>query len=570
MASHILVIMIVGIALTIIAARRRLSIQPPLLLAGVGLLASLLLDLPEFELPPDLLLSIVLPPLIYSAAQAFSFVSFMRRLRSILNLGVLLVLVTAFAIAGVVSWVLPAITLPVALIVGAVVAPPDAVSAVAIGSKLGLPQRLMTVLKGESLINDAAALTIFTLAVAAATGAHNFIEAPIPYFLYAFVVGMVLGLLIAALVDLIRRRLENATLVTALAILTPFACYGLAEELGASGVMAVVFAGFALGHNASDLNFAGRLQEREVWHVVDKLLETFVFGYLGLQFPGAVIDAQASGYPVGQLIAAAAAVLVVAIVVRIAFVMGTAAIGQAQYRRRLARPQRAPPAPAAVARGDGRAARRDLRRAQREARRSMPPGEPLSWRENVVLAWTGMRGVVTVAAAAGTPLLTAAGDALPGREIILPLAFSAAIGTLLLQGLTLPWLIRLVRIDDRADVAYRRDQFALARRIQNDATVEVVAGFRDLDTTETDLRRAQRLLRAAQLSAEFGSESADERSGRILEVIRAVLAARRKALIGARDGLLLDDEILREVLEQLDLQQAVVARRDPETADAPD
>ena len=544
--SHILAVMIAAIALTILAEKR--GIQPPLLLAAVGVLASFIPGLPRAELAPHVILGLVLPPLLYSAAVDFSFASFIRRIGSILNLGVVLVVVTTAAAGFALGWALPALSLPIAFILGAVVAPPDAVSAVSIGRKLGLPRRLMTILKGESLINDAAALTLFSVAVAAATGRHSFIDSVALYFLYAAGLGTAVGIVLGLVVHRIRKRLENPTLITALAIIVPFAAYGLAEELHASGVMAVVFAGFTLGHNATDLAFAGRIQEREVWRVIDALLEAFAFAYMGLQLPFAIEAARASGFDLAKVSLAAILVLAVVIGTRIAWVMATALLARARHRllaRKLAR------------------------------RGKEPRTAPLSWRENLVLSWTGMRGVVTLAAAAGTPLLTAAGEPLVGREIILPVAFTVAIGTLLLQGMTLPWLIGRLAIGDPREADYAKAQMAHARRVIDATTVSVIAELREKANPEVDIRLATQMLRRARRAAEehdgelpAGSapRRADHRD-KILAIARTVLAEQRQALIAERDADRLDDEVLREVLEDIDLEQAVIARRSERLAE---
>ncbi|QCI67418.1 cation:proton antiporter [Phreatobacter stygius] len=550
-ASHILIVIIAAIALTIFADKR--GIQAPLLLAAVGLAASFIPGLPRTQLEPGIILGLVLPPLLYSAAVDFSFFSFMKRIGSILNLGVALVVLTTAAAGLALGWALPALSLPAAFILGAVVAPPDAVSAVSIGRKLGLPNRLMTILKGESLVNDAAALTLFSVAVAAATGRHNFIDNATLYFLYAAGVGSAVGIVLGLVVHRIRRQLANPTLITALAIVVPFTAYALAEELHASGVMAVVFAGFTLGHNATELTFAGRIQEREVWRVIDTLLEAFVFAYMGLQLPFVIEDARASGFDLTKLSVAAGLVLAVVIVMRIAWVMLTAVLARQRHRRRMARLA-----------GTARA---------RAMARSL--AEPLSWRENLVLSWTGMRGVVTLAAAAGTPLLTVAGQPLAGREAILPVAFTVAIATLLLQGLTLPWLIKTLAIGDAREADYVRAQMAYARKVIDEATVAVLADMREQRNPEVDIRFAAQMLRRARRAAEAhdedlpggGTAKMDERRDKILTIARAVLAGQRHALIAERDAERLDDEILREVLEDIDLEQAVIARRSERSAE---
>jgi len=535
-ASQILIVMIGAIALTIFAERRQ--IQAPLLLAAVGLGVSFIPALPRTELAPEILLGIVLPPLLYSAALDFSFFSFMRRLGQILNLGVLLVIATALAASVVTGWLLPALSVPMALLLGAVIAPPDAVSAVAIGRKLSLPSRLMTVLKGESLINDAAALTLFAVAVATTVGTPNFIASPWLYFLYASVVGVIVGIIIGAFAHRIRSALPNPTLVTALAVLVPFTAYLLAEELNASGVMAVVFAGFVIGHNSARLGYAGRIQEREVWRVIDALLEAFVFAYMGLQLRFVLEDAAASGFDNAELAIAALALLATVIVVRIVWILVWGLIQRYRHRRWIAR---------------GRPMRR----------RRGPVPEPLSWRENAVLSWSGMRGVVTLAAAAGTPLVTAAGLPVEGREAVVPLAFAVAIGTLLLQGLTLPWLIKRLDIDNSDEAEYVRKQLAHANLVARKASVDVLAGYRTGEADPRTVAIAERLFERisaaddSAFEAGFGGRREVEATG----IARAMLAGQRQALVAERDAERLDDEVLRAMLQTIDMEQAVLASR---------
>lgn len=280
MFAQILIVIVVAIAITAFAERR--NFQPVLLVAMVGLVASFLPGMPRLELEPEIILGVVLPPMLFSAARDFSFSEFVRRMGSITNLGVFLVFATTVAVGSAAVIVIPDMSPLAALVLGAVIAPPDAVSAIAIGRRAALPQALMTVLKGESLINDAAALTLFTVLVATASGTHAFIDNIILYFLYAAVVGIVLGLLLGNLAQVARRRLGSPALATAISVIVPFAAYLLAEELHASGVLAVVAAGFALGHHAAESGYAERIQEGQFWRTVDTLLETFVFAYIGL------------------------------------------------------------------------------------------------------------------------------------------------------------------------------------------------------------------------------------------------------------------------------------------------
>lgn len=554
MVSQILIVMIAAIAVTLIAERR--GIQAPLLLALVGLAASFIPRLPRLELEPEIILTVVLPPLLFSAASEFSLISFVRRLGSIFNLGVFLVAVTTAVVGAVAAGIMPGMTLGVALVLGAVVSPPDAVTAVAVGRKLKLPSRLMTVLKGESLINDAAALTLFTFAAASVSGAHLLIPNLFLYLLYSAVVGIVVGLAIAVIVQRLRRRLTNPSLATVLSVLVPFVAYILAEEIGASGVLAVVAAGFSLGHNATAATYDARIQERQFWRTADALLEAFVFAYIGLQFRWVIEDAQEKGFDLLQLLGLSLLVLLAVIVVRVAWVFFTA--GLSRWRARANAERLAHPRPA----------RRGRERPQRlgrpgPARRERQGGfellPPFTWQENLVIAWTGMRGVVTLAAAAGIPLVTATGAAFPGRDVIQVVAFVVTIGTLLIQGLTLPWLIGTLKVADPNEEKLRTAQRKLGDDLARQATLAAITAFRDRQTDERPRRMADMMLKRIEAQRQRDSEPMASAGDELLGSLAGeMLTARRAALIKARDDRLLDDEVMREMLEEMDFEQAVM------------
>lgn len=535
MFAEILLVVIVAIAITAVAERR--NVQPALLVAIVGLGASFLPGLQRLELEPDVILGVVLPPLLFSAASDFSFTSFARRLGSIVNLGVFLVFASAIGVALVATWTVPGLPFAAALVLGAIVAPPDAVAAIAIGRKAGLPSGLMTVLKGESLINDAAALTLLAVAVAATAGTRAFIDNTALYFLYAAVVGILLGLVIGQCAQYARRRLSNPSLATVISVIVPFAAYLVAEELHASGVLAVVAAGFALGHHGTQSGYEERMQERQFWRTIDTLLETFVFAYIGLQLRFVIDDAFAAGLNIGDLLLSGTAIFLVTVGLRFAWVFATSGLARRRYS-------------ALTTKKPG------VRRRPRR-RHAPPPQVPLSSKENVVLSWTGMRGVVTLAAAAGVPLLTVAGDPFPFREAIVALAFLVTIATLLVQGLSLPWLIARLDLDDGDDKAYANEQHQLARRLAHEANVETLKKFRREHTSPG----AQRLAEA--MSRRTARPSTEEASNRGFDPQQAfklnqlLLEARRSRLIAARDDRELDDNVLREVLEQMDLEQAL-------------
>lgn len=536
MFAEILLVVIVAIAITAFAERG--NIQPALLVAIVGLGASFVPGLHRLELEPEVILGVVLPPLLFSAASDFSFTSFVRRLGSIVNLGVFLVFASASAVAIVASWTVPGMPIAAALVLGAIVAPPDAVAAIAIGRKAGLPIGLMTVLKGESLINDAAALTLLAVAVAATAGTHAFIDNTALYFLYAAVVGSLLGFAIGQGAQYARRRLFNPSLATVISVVVPFAAFLLAEELHASGVLAVVAAGFALGHHGTQSGYEERIQERQFWRTIDTLLETFVFAYIGLQLRFVIDDALDAGLDFTDLLLAGLAIFVTTIAVRFAWVFATAVLARRRYS-------------AVTTRGA------NVRRRRR--RRSAPPPQtPLTAKENAVLSWTGMRGVVTLAAAAGIPLLTSTGEQFPYREAIVALAFLVTIATLLVQGLSLPWLISWLDLEDGDEEAYATEQRRLARRLVHETNAETLEQFRKENPAPADQRLAHIMERRADRNFSDSKAGWGFEPEEAFKLGQRLLDARRSRLIAARDARELDDIVLREVLEQMDLEQALM------------
>ena len=538
MFAHILVVIIVAIAITALAERR--NVQPALLVAMVGLGASFIPGIPRLELEPEIILGVFLPPMLFSAASDFSFASFARRFGSIVNLGVFMVFGTAALVGIIANMLVPGLG-SAAVVLGAVLAPPDAVAAISIGRKAGLPTAVMTVLKGESLINDAAALTLFTVAVAAVAGTPAFIASTPLYFLYAALLGIIVGMVIGHLARSARRKLSNPSLATVISVIVPFAAYLLAEELHASGVLAVVAAGFALGHHATESGYAERMQERNFWRTIDTLLETFVFAYIGLQLRFVIGDAAEAGYAIWQLLAASGAIFLATILIRFAWVFGTAFLGRWRHRRISARLDQMtatlPP----------------------DSRRRYPILEPpLTWKENLVIGWTGMRGVVTLAAAAGIPAVTVTGADFPGRNAIIAIAFFVTIATLVIQGLSLPWLIRALRLDDTLDRQYTAEQQALAQKLCDEADRETVEAHlaTDLDLENRKLAEfvAQRLASKDTATEMKFNPEASFWLGTVL------LEARRARLIAARDARELDDTVLRDTLEQMDIEQAFMHR----------
>ncbi|KUI38869.1 sodium:proton exchanger [Mycobacterium sp. IS-1496] len=553
-----LILVVVG-AIVVTAIAHRRGLEPALVLVVVGFAVSFAPDFNGVELESEVLLSVVLPPLLYSAALSFSFPTFLRNIRPILGLGVGLVVITTFAVAGLASWLVPSLTFGTALILGAVVAPPDAVTAVAVGRRLGLPKKVMAILTGESLVNDAAALSLFSIAVAQVAGSRAFIENPVLLFSYSALLGPLVGAALGFVTLWIRRRLANPGLETIQGLVVPFAAFISAEHLHASGVLAVVVAGFVVGHGSLDAGYQTRLQERYVWNSVDVMLEAFVFAYIGLQLRFVLEDLHEAHESLAEVAVASGVVLLVVLLIRpvCVFVMFGRGVLSRKVESKLSVPK--------PERG-GRGALGIRRRGGPRRLSGLVDRRTLTWQENVVVSWTGMRGVVTLAAASGIPLMTVDGEAFPERATIQAIAFVVSVGTLLLQGWTLPPLIRWLQPSFEVDRQSDETETRKAEQVVHTAADEVLNRFADapprgLDE-ETLANIRQTIARHAQDADEMPDpESHTPRAEVFSQLYRDVLCAQRTALIAERDAGRIEDEAVRAMLERLDLQEAGVSAR---------
>lgn len=541
----------------------------PLLVTVVALAASFLPFLPEMTIDGHVLLSLVLPPLLYSAALDVSFVGFKRSLPQIRRLGIWLVLLTA-ALVGLVAWLIfPALTLPGALLLGAIVAPPDAVSAAAIGRKLGLPRRVMTVLSGESLINDATSLTLYRVFAAIIAGATITVWQGIWQFALAVVVGVVIGLVFGILLHQLRMRVADPVVIGTFGLLVPFGAYAIAEHLGGSGVLAVVAMGLYVGYNAPRTDYTTRQQEAPLWLSADLLLESFVFAYIGLQFRRVLNDL--GDESVEHILWLSAAVLLVVLVVRPLFIYPAHAWASFQDRRRLAGWDRA------VASGAFEKRKKTSRRwrsvSAEEVRtrmvRERMGGLQLTWKDNAVISWAGMRGVVTLATALAAADIAELPTG-PSHAIVI-VAFIVTVSTLLLQGLTLPLLIR--RLGVASDVDHEADMQALAavrtrskqagkaflaeKRVEweqkyGEADMRFFDAFeKRMTRVETDTDQAQE---AEEATARPSAED-------LVALSRGWLHVRREVLLEERDAGNLDEEVMRELITAMDAEELALDTR---------
>ncbi|MFI5907768.1 cation:proton antiporter [Dactylosporangium sp. NPDC051541] len=485
---QLLLIIFGGIAVSVVAHRR--GVQPGLIVVVLAAAASFLPAVPRLELDPELILAVVVPPLLYSATRAASFSGFSQNLRPILTLGVTLVVLTTGAAGLVSSWLMPAIGLPAALLLGAVLAPPDTITTVSHGDELGIPRRVTAILTGESLVNDATALTLFGIAAAAAGSEETLFDNPFALFAYTAVVGVLIGMVFATAALLLRPRLRTPVLETSLALLLPFTAFLTAEQVHASGILAVVACAYLFSINTTlDPKFQypsayrTRLQEDAVWPVLDFLLETFVFAYIGLQLRFVIADLRhASAEPGLAITLIAAGVLLVTVILFRLFAVWMIFAWWDMRRRALERRLRDDPA--FRARMHRRAGDRVERRRRRRARGTGewqasgdwqaagewqgPLGAPTR-RESLIVGWTGMRGILTLAAAAAIPPTLHNGAEFPGRDAIQAIALFVTLGTLLIQGTTISPLVRRLKIDTHGERERARQLLDRGQAIAADA-----------------------------------------------------------------------------------------------------
>ncbi|WP_309128257.1 sodium:proton antiporter [Microbacterium sp.] len=554
-------VVIVG-AVAVAAVARSRGWPAPLLVTVVALAASFLPFIPDLAIDGHVLLNLVLPPLLYSAALDVSFVSFQRSLPQIRRLGIGLVVVTAVIVGLVAWWLMPSLTLPGALLLGAIVAPPDAVSAAAIGRRLGLPRRVMTVLSGESLINDATSLTMYRVFAAIVAGSAAFdLGETIWQFVVAVIVGVVVGILFGAAMHQLRMRVSDPVVHGTFGLLAPFGAYAIAEALGGSGVLAVVAMGLFVGFNAPRTSYTTRQQEAPLWLSADFLLESFVFAYIGLQLPRVI--SELNDGDVGPVLLLSGVVLLVVLVVRPLFVYPAGAWGQWWTRMRLRKWERiqALHGQATVQTRRGRHPLTDEQLRRRLAETS------LSWRDNAVISWAGMRGVVTLATALAAADL--AGLEEDAAHAIVVVAFVVTVGTLLLQGLTLPWLIRRLDVVDDSEAQEDARQLAAVRERSREAGKAYLRSMRRewaSDQGDAALPAfdafAKRLVKI-ESDAERADAEAQPRPTyeQLLTLSKGWLAVRRQVLLEERDAGNLSEEVMHELITAMDAEELALDTR---------
>lgn len=535
-ATHALWLLAVPVvAVGVATAARRAGMPSPLALVAAGLVMALPPGIPEFALDPEFVLFAFLPPLLFSAAWESSLPNLRDSGRAIGYLAVGLVLFTTVTVGYAVYLIVPAMPLPAAFVLGAIVAPPDAVAAVSVAKRLGLPRRVVTVLVGESLFNDATALTAFRVAVAATAGEGFTLLSGGWEFLYAALGGAAIGLAAGPPLLWLRTRLRDPVAENAVAVLAPFAAYLVAEAVHASGVIAVVVSGLYLGHRFARSPASTRVIGQAFWKVTIFILESVVFLLIGLQLP-AVMAGLSERSPF-SLLWWAATVFGVVVATRFLWVFATA---------------RAPHLPLLRRRAAGGRPRRPM------------------WREMTVVSWAGMRGVVSLAAAFAIPTNTAGGAPFPERHLILFLTFTTVLGTLLLQGMTFPALIRRLGVNDEDERRTDAVSEAEAQHIAANAALRRLEALVEQERDRLDervVRQLRDLVEHRRLSAwerlggAAGPDGAEVPTGAYRRLRREMLAAEREAFVRMRDERRIDDEVLERVLTELDLEELALSRR---------
>jgi CPA1 family monovalent cation:H+ antiporter len=562
--------LVIGLVTIVVASLfgRRLGVAAPLILIVIGAGFSFIPGAPV-HVPSEFILIGLLPPILYGAAITVPVVDFRRNFASIGALSVFLVVLTT-AVTGVLLWaVFPQLSLAAAIAVGAVISPTDAVAATAIAKRFGLPPRLVTILEGESLVNDATALVLLRSALAATATVVSF-WGTVGDFLFAVSIAVAIGVVVGFGTVWLRSRLREPLLDTAISFAVPFLAYIPAEVVGASGVIAVVAAGLYTGHqSARHFSPQMRATERANWRSIQFVLENGVFLLMGLELTYVLEGVTSDDLSVLQAVLLGLLVTVVIVATRY-LVVGQLVVAFRGSIRRAERDQerfhafagRIPDRgddPRLQRRVDGLHKR--ITRRENDLRELRDQG--LDWRGGVILGWAGMRGVVTLAAAQSLPAET------PYRPQLVLIAFTVAMATLLLQGVTLPWMIRITGIRGTDAAADQRELASLLDEM-NDAGLLVLEAPVDDDGAAVDPVIVERVRNDTLVGAQAAWERVDAEESsvaksphrRYVTLRRAVLAAEREALLEARSQGSYPSRILMRAQTMLDLEEARLSQFD--------
>ncbi|MFF4698652.1 Na+/H+ antiporter [Streptomyces chattanoogensis] len=520
----LLFVLLLG-AVVMVPVGDRLGLPSPVLMTLAGAVLALLPFVPNVEVPPEFILPLVLPPLLYAAVQRTSWRQFTANVRPIFLLAVALVFATTAAVAAVTQAVVPGMPVAAAVVLGALVAPPDPVAATAVAGKLGLPRRMVSILEGEGLFNDVTAIVLYHVALTAAVSGTFSVPAAVGSLVLSAVVAIAVGLVLGWATNKLMTLLGDPTLQIGLTLLVPFVAYVLAENFHGSGVLAVLTTALFLAEYAVDADdVLGRLAGYTFWEVVDTLVTGVAFGLIGLELHN-IFGAASERW--GALLGAGAAVVAVVVAVRLVWLLPAAWLAKRMHRRR-----------------------------------DYDEDIPMSWRETLILWWSGMRGVASVALALAIPYTVDGGGDFPARQEILFIAFAVVLTTLLVQGLTLPWLVRTLRVraDADAEDALERELAIRVIKASKRRLKEILAVEELPEEVSDQLSR-----RAYDIGARIAPDIVDDerrelfdkritRMKKVQRIQGEMLSAARHEVLAARSEPGADPEIVDRVLRHLDMR----------------
>lgn len=509
--------------LAVLAPKLRIPVPTCMVLGGT--IISLLPGLPVVKLPPELVFLVFLPPLLYSAARHISWQDFKRNLRPILLLAIGLVLATAIGIAVIMKWIVPEMSWAIAFALGGILGPPDAVAATSVTRGLGVPARVITILEGESLINDATGLVIYRLGIVAAlTGSFVMWEA-VQLFLISALGGIAIGLVIGWVISWCHRLLDEKTIETVLTLLTPYAAYLFAEQMHVSGVLATVAAGIYISRRQQEyFSPAMRIQAAGVWQTLDFILNGLAFVLIGLQLPAILLQLSLDRSLMTTMLATLA-VYVAIVMIRLFWVFPAAWLPRVMSKR------------------------------VRE-RDPMPPASAL-----IMIGWCGMRGVVSLAAALAIPQTTSNGTLFPYRDMLIAITFGVVLGTLVIQGLTLSTLVRWLGLN-RHDQSSEEEEAHIRLELVSAAISYLESRDNQQQHPIVMSRLREHFERQGELALSqlamlnMNPEEAMELSRPSRELYLGAVRAQRRLLHRIRDRSRVDAPLWQNLLDALDLEEA--------------
>jgi len=504
---------------------QKLGISYPIFLVIAGLLIGFLPGIPPIRLQPDLVFLVFLPPLLYAAAWNTSWKDFWQSRRPISMLAFGLVIFTSAAIAVVSHALIPDFPLAMGFLLGGIISPPDAVAATSVLQNLPVPKRVVTLLEGESLINDASSLIVFRFALAAITTGQFVLWKAGANFLMVSVMGIIIGLAIAHVVYAVHRFLPTTPSIdTALTIISPYLMYIAAEHFHYSGVLAVVSGGLFLSFRSHEIfAYNSRIQTYAVWETLVFMLNGIVFILIGLQLPD--IMAGLGQYSINESIFYGIIISLVTIIIRILWVFPGAYLPRILNKK--------------------------IRRKE----------ERPTWQMVMLVAWSGMRGVVSLASALAVPLTLSDGSLFPHRNLILFITFVVILITLVCQGLSLPWLIRFLKIEVSNDEE-KEQEISIRLRLAS-AVLEHMENNYSEEITSIDayIRVKERYDRTVEIAnrkllREEGETAAPSFLPKYRQMLLELVAVRRTELQKLHQEKQYSDELLRSKERELDLEEA--------------